>query len=99
MSDEFALIGHRRRFTSQSERTLGTRAISQGRNAKLHPCDALPILRNRSGSDQVDFDVDVAPRGFGVRTQLVPFIHQRPGRFAVHSRQADVEASLQEVTA
>src|SRR5260370_13905327 len=52
-----------------------------------------------SGSGQVDYDVDIAPCCFGVRARLMCFIHQGLGDFPLHTRQADVEASLEEASA
>src|SRR5262245_32595150 len=45
------------------------------------------------GSGHVDRNVDVAARGFRIRTDLVRFIQYRPGDVALDTRQADVEAS------
>jgi hypothetical protein len=42
-------------------------------------------------------NVDVAARGFGIRTGLVRAIHQPPGNVAIQTRQANVEASLERV--
>src|SRR5258707_4946147 len=47
---------------------------------------------------QVGYNVDVAVCGFGIRTLLVCAVHKRLGNFALQPWQADVEASLQEVS-
>ncbi len=65
--------------------------------------DVLPIghgqdVRGRSGSDQVDRNIDVAAGGFGVRARLVRGIHQGLGDVALQTGQADVETSLKEVS-
>ena len=52
-----------------------------------------------SGSHHVDRDVDVPPCGLGIGTRLVRGVHQGLGDFALHTRRADVEASLEEVLA
>jgi len=52
-----------------------------------------------SGSDQVDYDVDIAACCFGIRARLTCFIHQSLGDFPLHTGQADVKASLEEVSA
>jgi hypothetical protein len=59
--------------------------------------DVLPIghgqdVRDRSGSDQVDRDVDVAVGSFGVRARLVRGIHQGLSDVALQTGQADVES-------
>src|SRR5690242_4308120 len=50
-----------------------------------------------SGLNQVDRDVDVAPRRFGIGARLMRTIHKFLRDFAVHTGQAGVEAGLQEV--
>src|SRR5258708_19984840 len=52
-----------------------------------------------SGSDQIDCNVDIAVCCFGVRARLMGFIHQGLGDLPLHTRQADVEASLEEAGA
>src|SRR5258708_18285824 len=51
------------------------------------------------GSDQVDRDVDIPARRFRVRTKLVRFLHEALGYFAIDTRQADVEAGSEKITA
>jgi hypothetical protein len=55
-------------------------------------------VRDDSGSDQVDRDVDVVPRGFGIRTNLVRGVHQGAGDVALQTRQADVVVSSEGVS-
>ena len=61
--------------------------------SNLTPVSAAALL------NQVDRNVDVAAGGFGVRTNLVRFVDQSLGDFALDARQADVEASAEEVAA
>jgi hypothetical protein len=51
------------------------------------------------GLDEIDYDVDIAAYGFGVRTRLVRGVHERLGGVVFHARQADVQTSLKEVVA
>ena len=55
-------------------------------------------LRERFGFDDGLY-VDVAVRDFGVRTLPVGAVHQLLGDFEVDTRQDDVEAGLQKITA
>src|SRR5262245_55834019 len=50
-------------------------------------------------SDQVDRDVDVPAGGLGVRAQLVCGVYQGLSDLGLQTRQADVEASPEDVTA
>src|SRR5271165_7553853 len=50
-------------------------------------------------SQQVDDDVDIAACCLGVRAALMCLVHQGLGDLPLHPRQADVEASLKEVSA
>src|SRR5580693_3514347 len=54
---------------------------------------------HRSGFDQVSHNADVASGGFSIRTSFMRAVHQGLGDFALQTRQADVEASLEEVSA
>jgi hypothetical protein len=51
-----------------------------------------------SALDQIDHDIDVATRRFGIRTGLVRGVDQGPRHFAVQAWQADVEASPEKVS-
>src|SRR3954451_16316495 len=57
------------------------------------------MRRDWCGSDQVDRDVGVAARGFGVRTDLVRVIEQGLRDVARDTRQTDVEAGAEDVAA
>ena len=57
------------------------------------------LVKKMPALDQVDRDVDVAPRGFGIGTGLVRRVHQGLGGFVLQTRQADVEASPEEIIA
>ena len=48
--------------------------------------------------DHVDRDFDVSARGFGIWANLVRGIHQFLGDCTVNSRQADIQASPEDVT-
>jgi hypothetical protein len=58
-----------------------------------------PFYERSAASDQIDHDVDVATRGFGIRARLMCGVRQGLGRFTVQPRQANIETSLQEVSA
>jgi hypothetical protein len=49
----------------------------------------------QSGLDQINFDTNVSPYGFGIRTRLVCGGRQDLGNFALQARQADIEAGLE----
>ncbi len=49
--------------------------------------------------DHVGHDVDVAVGGLGIRTRLVRVLQDSLADFSLHTRQADVEASLKRVRA
>ena len=53
----------------------------------------------QAGLDQVDRDVDTAPRGVGIRAQLVRRVHKSLGSFALQPRQTDVETGREAVSA
>ena len=53
----------------------------------------------QAGLDQVDRDVDTAPRGVGIRAQLVRRAHKSLGSFALQPRQTDVETGREAVSA
>ena len=55
------------------------------------------MLSERKNSDQVDRDIDVAARGFRVRTYPLPSLGQCLGGLLLDTWQADVEANAQEV--
>jgi hypothetical protein len=48
-------------------------------------------------SDQIDYEIDVAPSHLGIGAQLVRSMHDGLGDFLFEPRQADVEAGLQDV--
>jgi hypothetical protein len=50
-----------------------------------------------SGSNEVEDDVDVAARGFRVRTDLLGVLDQQPGYFAIKTWQVDIEADAYEI--
>ena len=49
------------------------------------------------GLNQIDFDIDIAARRFGVGAGLMCGINQRPGGNRVHTRKADVQPRPEEV--
>ena len=57
------------------------------------------VTKTRCRSDQVDRDVDVAARGFRVRTKLVRLIDQGLRDLMLDTRQTDIEAGTQKVAA
>jgi hypothetical protein len=63
------------------------------------PAEARSAVRDRCGSDQVNDDVDVATYGFRIRTGLVRGVCQGLSHFAIQTRQTDVEARLEGVSA
>jgi hypothetical protein len=56
-------------------------------------------LRVTFGSDEADFDVDIAARGYGVRAGLVCGVHRGPCNVALQTRQGDAVARSEGVSA
>src|ERR1700686_1094285 len=78
---------------------IGKQSSPQTLSRHLPGCEKIFGNCHRSGFDQVSHNADVVPCGFGIRTRLVRTVHQGLGDFALQTRRADVEASLEEVSA
>jgi len=92
-NDSFMFIGYSLISALARSKRLGSTKRNQ----------SSPQTRSRRMRDRPRFDVrdnvDVAVGGFGIWTFLVRGVHQRLGDFAIYTREVDVEASLNEVTA
>ena len=53
------------------------------------------LFSGRCDLDQINHDVHVATRGFGIRTSLVRGINEGLSKFVLQTRQAYVKASLE----
>lgn len=70
-------------------------AASDQQYGKPSLADASEISGSRS--NQVERNVDIAVRGFRIRTELFGFFNQRLGDAPIQTGQADIETSAQEV--
>lgn len=50
------------------------------------------------GLEQVNLDVDISPRGFGVRTRFLRALRDRLRLLPVYTRKADIETRLEEIS-